>query len=108
MIGNRLKILRRDKKINQEDLAMAIGVQKSAISRYETDRDTPSDKIKVAIARYFDISLDYLLGVIDEAIPYFDKEKYFKLPAGMTTEEKTMMREFFDYLEYRRDKNRDG
>ena len=108
MIGERLKKLRRDKKISQEELGAIIGVQSSAVSRYETDKDDPSDKIKVIIAKHFNISLDYLLGVIDEPVPYYDEGIFHRLPDGMTKEEKTMMLEFFGYLEYRRGKMSDA
>ena len=65
MIGERLKKLRKERKITQDDLAELIGVQKTAVSQYETNKNDPSDKIKVNIAKHLNISLDYLLGVID-------------------------------------------
>lgn len=46
MIGERLKRIRKDKKIKQGELAAVLGVSKSAISLYETDRNDPSDKKK--------------------------------------------------------------
>jgi len=101
VIGSRLKELRRGRKTRQEDLAYVIGVQKSAVSRYESDMDDPSDKIKVEIAKYFSISLDYLLGVIDEPVQYFDKDMFIKLPQDMTAEDKELLSGFVDFLEYR-------
>ena len=104
MIGERLKEIRRNRGINQEELGAIIGVQSSAVSRYETDKDDPSDKIKVEIARYFNVSLDYLLGIIDEPMPYYSKDKFLRLPDWMTTNEVMMLSDFIGYFEYRKNK----
>ena len=103
MIGERLKKLRQKSKISQEELGAILGVRGSAVSRYETDKDSPSDGIKTKIAKYFNISTDYLLGVVNEPVPYYDQKIFLKLPDGMTNEEKTMVMEFIGYLEYRRE-----
>ena len=104
MIGERLRKIRKEKKIKQGDLAAAIGVQTSAISRYETDKDDPSDVLKIKIAKYFRISLDYLIGVIDEQVPFYDRNTYLKLPDAITKEESMLVAEFLGYIEYRRHK----
>ncbi|MDR1117385.1 MAG: helix-turn-helix domain-containing protein [Oscillospiraceae bacterium] len=108
MIGLRLKKLRQEKEIKQKDLAAVIGVQETAVSRYETDKDDPSDKIKTEIAKYFNISLDYLLGVIDEPVPYYNHDIFLKLPDGMRQEERILLSEFIGYIVYRRDKSSDA
>lgn len=91
MIGERLKKLRREKGISQEDLAAVIGVQSSAVSRYETDKDDPSDKIKVEIAKHLNISLDYLLGVIDEPVTYYKPDTFIRLPDDTLNEDKILL-----------------
>jgi len=101
VIGERLKALRKEKKLSQEVLANAIGVQKSAVSRYEANRDDPSDKVKVAIAKYCNISLDYLLGVIDEQVPYYNKDTFFCVRHAFSVENKNLLSDFLDFLEYR-------
>ena len=50
-VGMRLKLLRGDK--SREEVAMAIGVTSQAICNYECGLRTPSDDIKVKIAKYF-------------------------------------------------------
>lgn len=106
MIGERLKKLRKEKKINQEDLAKIIGVQKSTISLYELGKNDPSDKVKIAIAQYFNISLDYLIGVIDEPVPYYSQDVFIRLPNNMSKEEKFLLSDYLDYLGYKRQKTR--
>lgn len=62
MFGERLKELREDLKITQEELGNLINVSKQAISQYERDENQPSFENLVKIADKFDVSLDYLLG----------------------------------------------
>jgi len=104
MIGERLKKLRIDGKLTQDDLATIIGVNKSAVSHYETNKDDPSDKIKVEIARYFNISLDYLLGLIDVQVPIYTENIFLRLPQSMCQKEKRILSEFLSFIEYKRNK----
>lgn len=60
MFGDRLKELREDMGLSQDDLAEILGVKQSTISSYETNAILPSLDIAVKIADYFSVSLDYL------------------------------------------------
>ena len=101
MIGERLKKLRKEYKINQEDLGAIVGVQKSSISLYETNKIEPSDKIKVKLAKHFNISLDYLLGVIDEPVPYYDKVTFLMLDDSMNEGDRALISEFLSFVRHR-------
>ena len=57
----RLKELRKQKNITQLKLAMDLGMNQNAISRYETGEREADYKTLIAFADYFDVSLDYLL-----------------------------------------------
>ena len=103
MIGERLKEQRIKGKARQQDLAAAIGVQTSMISRYETNRDDPSDKIKVGIARFLGISLDYLLGLVDDPVPYYNPFNFIVMTDAPTDEERFLLLEFVNYLKYRKE-----
>jgi len=100
VIGQRLKILRKDKKISQKDLAVILGVQESVISHYETNRSDPGDEIKVEIAKYFGVSLDYLLGVIEKKVPFFSDERFLLLPDDLTSSDRSMLRQFIKFLKF--------
>lgn len=65
MKGSRLKQLREEKGMLQEELARALSVSPSAIGMYERDYREPSDELLLQIARFFDVSIDYLLGNSD-------------------------------------------
>lgn len=60
--NNRLKELREEKDMNQAELGQVFSLSQIAISQYERQtRNIPNDLI-IEIAKYFDVSTDYLLG----------------------------------------------
>ncbi len=61
----RLKELRKKKRISQLKLAMDLGTSQNTISRYETGEREADYKTLIAIADYFDVSIDYLLERTD-------------------------------------------
>ncbi|MGJ0846552.1 helix-turn-helix domain-containing protein [Tissierella praeacuta] len=62
-IIKRIKELIEENKINQKELADRIGVSEVTISRYMTGERKPSLDAIILIANYFDVSLDYLVGI---------------------------------------------
>ena len=65
MLGNRIKALREELGLKQEELASKMSVSPSAIGMYETNKREPNDEIKLKLAKLFDVSTDYLLGKSD-------------------------------------------
>lgn len=65
-MGEKIKRLRRDKKVSQEALAAAIGVSNNTVSRWENNAIQPTAKNLVAIAQFFGISTEYFLSDTDE------------------------------------------
>lgn len=63
MLGKKIRELREEKNITQQDLAKYLKVAKSTLSQYETGSRIPNDDIKKAIALKFNVSIDYLLGL---------------------------------------------
>ncbi|MGB8451797.1 MAG: helix-turn-helix transcriptional regulator, partial [Anaerocolumna sp.] len=59
-IGKKIRFLRLQKNIPQNDLAQIIGVSKSTMSNYERNYSTPDPDILVKLADYFNVSIDYL------------------------------------------------
>ena len=57
-----LKELRSEKKISQTELAKALNVRQSMIARWESDECEPTATNILAIADYFGVTTDYLLG----------------------------------------------
>lgn len=61
--GNVLKTLRLKENMTQAKLAQKLGLTKSVISAYETGLRLPSYDILIHIAKIFNVSTDYLLGL---------------------------------------------
>ena len=70
MYINRLKEIREDKDLYQIDIAKVLNITQSQYSLYENGiRLIPIDKL-VKLAKYYNTSTDYLLGLTDERKPY--------------------------------------
>ena len=61
----RLMQLRKQRRISQLKLAMDLNMNQNSISRYENGEREADYKTLIAIADYFDVSIDYLLGRTD-------------------------------------------
>ena len=61
--GNRLRKLRKDRKLTQQQLADLIGVKNSVISFYEVGERTPSPDVLRKMALALHVTADYLLGI---------------------------------------------
>lgn len=62
----RMKELRRQRKITQQKLAMDLHLNQNSISRYESGEREADYRTLIAIADYFQVSLDYLLERTDD------------------------------------------
>jgi len=61
-LGYRLRELRKEKKLSQEDLGKILGVTKVSISGYENGTRIPSMDILIGLLDVFMVPADYLLG----------------------------------------------
>ena len=64
-VGEKIRQLRLQHKITQEQLADRLGVSYQSVSRWENGVTYPDIELLPAIAKYFSVSLDYLLGQDD-------------------------------------------
>ena len=60
--GKRLKELRQEKELSQRELSEQTGISKSTIGRWELGLE-PAFPYVIHIAKFFDVSLDYLAGL---------------------------------------------
>lgn len=60
---NRLKDLRAVKKKTQTQVAKFLGITQQAYATYENETRTPPTDMTIRLANYFEVSIDYLLGV---------------------------------------------
>ena len=61
----RLKDLREDAEKSQEEIARVIGTSQSYYAQYENGKRTVPLQRMIVLAKYYNVSLDYLAGLID-------------------------------------------
>ena len=60
--GERIKLLRKKRRLNQSELAKILGVSRVMISSYESDMRKPSYENLISIVMYFNVSMDWMFG----------------------------------------------
>lgn len=58
--GEKLRKLREERKLTQQEVAGAIGVTAMAICQYETGERTPRDAVKIALAKFYNTTVEDL------------------------------------------------
>lgn len=61
-INEQIRSLRRERRMTQEQLAEAVGVSAAAVSKWESGLSIPEIGMMIALADYFEVSLDALVG----------------------------------------------
>lgn len=65
ILSERIKDLRLEKGLGQNQLAELIKVSNASISYWETAKQQPSAEAIFKLANFFEVSADYILGIID-------------------------------------------
>ncbi len=65
IFAKRLKELRREKKLSQNQVAKILGITQQSYARYELETSEPSFEMLVQISNAFEVSCDFLLGKTD-------------------------------------------
>jgi len=79
--------------MSQRELAALLGVTKYTVSAYENDRSEPGDDVKVQLAKIFDVSVDYLLGLVNQPLSLSREEQTLVFPASMTPSQREFVAE---------------
>ena len=66
----RLRDLREDKDMNQTQVAKMLEMSQTGYSKYETGENDRPTAILIKLARYYNTSIDYLLGETDNPKRY--------------------------------------
>lgn len=69
MRGDRLAELRKDSGITQREFAQQLHVSLNTVSSWERGLADPDDETKILLARRFNVSLDYLMGLSEHPSP---------------------------------------
>ncbi len=63
ILGKRLKELRLERGLTQKELSLALGLNAVTYLHYEKGQREPPLSVLADIAEYFDVSIDFLLGL---------------------------------------------
>ena len=66
----RIRDLREDRDLNQTKIATMLGMSQTGYSKYETGENDVPTAILIKLARFYDTSIDYLLGETDNPKRY--------------------------------------
>lgn len=71
----RVKDLREDRDLKQEDIAKILNIKQTQYSRYELGKNDMNIENYIKLAIFYNTSLDYLTGIIDEPRKIFPNKK---------------------------------
>lgn len=77
MIGEQLKYLRELKKKSQQEVCSILNIEQSTLANYENDKRVPKIDILIKLAEYYNVSVDYLLGLKKSGSETNDCYNYF-------------------------------
>ena len=69
----RIRDLREDKDLNQTEIAKMLGMSQTGYSKYETGENDIPTAILIKLAKFYNTSVDYILGITN------DKNSYSKI-----------------------------
>lgn len=102
MIGERLLKLRKEAGMTQEELANFLSLTKYTISAYENDKSSPADEVKMQMAKLFDVSVDYLIGLIEEPRSYkLETDQTLRFPHRLPPSALKELDTFRDYMMFK-------
>lgn len=78
MLNERLKELREEVELNQEDFAKELNVGRSTYASWETGRAEPGIDILINIANFYNVSLDFLCGNTDIKYKFYEDPRLCK------------------------------
>lgn len=66
---NRIRELRKQKRITMKQLGDAVGLAENVVSRYETGKRQPDNDALIKLSEFFGVTIGYLLGVEQSKTP---------------------------------------
>jgi Predicted transcriptional regulators len=100
-LGDRIKLLRKQKGLSQTDLAKQVGISYAQVGRYETKGAQPSAEVLKKIADALDVSPDFLInGSSDDKaeanLTDVELIQHFKAIEQMDEEDKNVIKKLID------------
>lgn len=67
---NRIRDLREDNDLFQTQVAKMLGMSQTGYSKYETGENDIPTQVLIKLAKFYNTSVDYILGITDVPTPY--------------------------------------
>lgn len=96
MLGERLRLLREEKEVTQQEVADAVSSAQQNISNYEKGSVEPDCETLIKLADFFDTTVDFILGHSNQRHPVEIYEALEDLPMEGAREAEVFM-EFLKY-----------
>lgn len=115
--GERLKRLRVEKGLSQQELADILKVNRATLGNWEIDRTSPGYTTLCKIAKYFNVTIDYLLNgepvkVGDDGMPYIvmspEEIELFAEIKQLSEEDKMMIYSLVNHLRRKKGVNEEA
>lgn len=75
MLFKRIKDLREDNDLFQKDVAKLLGISQQYYSEYENGKRTIPISHLITLAKYYNVSIDYLVGLSNDKNAHIKKNK---------------------------------
>ncbi|HOQ17628.1 MAG: helix-turn-helix transcriptional regulator [Epulopiscium sp.] len=95
--GDRLRELRIERGMTQEELAREFNTGKASISHYESNRRLPNANNINLFAEFFNVSIDYIMGKSDVRNPYITREQLVISP--LSIKDKNQYQTFIEQIQ---------
>lgn len=66
----RIRNLREDKDLTQKQIGQLLNMSQTGYNQYEIGKNDIPTKILIDLAKFYNTSIDYLLGLTNEIKPY--------------------------------------
>lgn len=102
MFSKRLKLLRKERNLTQNELADILHIKNTTISNYENEVSSPDMDMIGQIASFFNVSTDYLLGKSDTKEDINSVDVAFYEQHGIVTDaQKRELKSFIEFLNHK-------
>jgi len=98
MIGERLIELRKDMGMTQKELSEKLFINYRTYSGYERNETEASDDFKIKLARFYNVSADYLLGISNYPQPINSGNNYIRIPKALSDTSREYLELFISFL----------
>lgn len=100
-LGKRLKKLRDEQNLQATEIAKMLNIAKSTYSGYENDKSKPDYETLTQLAKYYSVSVDYLLG--NTYVRNHTETLAFHTTEDLTEEELEQIKQYIKFLRTQRD-----